>query len=84
MRFEITGLYLVGAWLIVQVAVTLLPVFKAAGRVMKTLVTLLVIGFIPALIISWVFELTPDVLRREDASSPADSTDSTKLISHSV
>ena len=41
---------------------------------MKTLVALLVIGFIPVLIISWVFELTPDRLRREDESAPADST----------
>jgi hypothetical protein len=31
-------LYLVGAWLIVQVAGTLLPVFEAPAWVMKTLV----------------------------------------------
>ena len=45
---RMAGLYLLGAWLIVQVATTLLPVFEAAGRVTKTLVGLLVIGFIPA------------------------------------
>ena len=67
------GLYLVGAWLIVQVAATLLPVFEAPGWVMKTLVGLLVIGFIPALVISWVFELTPDGLRREDEISEPNS-----------
>ena len=67
------GLYLVGAWLIVQVAATLLPVFEAPAWVMKTLVGLLVIGFIPALVISWVFELKPDGLRREDEISEPDS-----------
>jgi adenylate cyclase len=75
---RMAGLYLVGAWLIVQVAATLLPVFEAPGWVMKTLVALLVIGFIPALVISWVLELTPDGLRREDESAPADSIDSTE------
>jgi hypothetical protein len=69
---RMAGLYLVGAWLIVQVAATLLPVFEAPGWVMKTLVALLVIGFIPALIISWVFELTPDGLRREDEIASAE------------
>ena len=73
---RMAGLYLVGAWLIVQVAATLLPVFEAPGWVMKTLVALLVIGFIPALIISWVFELTPDGLRREDDAAPAEPGDS--------
>ena len=68
---RMAGLYLVGAWLIVQVAATLFPVFEAPAWVMKTLVGLLVIGFIPALVISWVFELTPDGLRREDESAPA-------------
>ncbi len=73
---RMAGLYLVGAWLIVQVAATLLPVFEAPSWVMKTLVALLVIGFIPALIISWVFELTPDGLRREDEIAPAEPSDS--------
>jgi adenylate cyclase len=75
---RMAGLYLVGAWLIVQVAATLFPVFEAPGWVMKTLVALLVIGFLPALIISWVFELTPEGLRREDESesAPAEPIDS--------
>ena len=75
---RMAGLYLVAAWLIVQVAATLFPVFEAPAWVMKTLVALLVIGFIPALIISWVFELTPDGLRREDESAPAEPSDATE------
>ena len=75
---RMAGLYLIGAWLIVQVGATLLPVFEAPGWVMKTLVALLAIGFIPALVIFWVCEITPDGLRREDESTPADSTDSSQ------
>ena len=53
------GLYLVGAWLLVQVAGTVLPMFGAPDWLPRTIVILLVIGFVPALIFSWVFELTP-------------------------
>ena len=62
---RMAGLYLVGAWLIVQVAATLLPVFEAPGWVMKVLVGVLAAGAIPALVFSWVYELTPEGIKRE-------------------
>ena len=62
---RMAGLYLVGAWLIVQVAGTLLPVFEAPAWVMKTLVGFLAVGFVPALIFAWVFELTPEGIKRD-------------------
>ena len=46
---RMAGLYLVGAWLVVQVAATLLPVFGAPDWVMKVLVGLLLIGFVAPL-----------------------------------
>jgi TolB-like protein/Tfp pilus assembly protein PilF len=66
---RMAGLYLVGAWLLVQVGATLLPVFEAPGWVMKALVAALAIGFPLALVFSWVFELTPEGLKR-DADVP--------------
>jgi adenylate cyclase len=51
--FRMAGLYLVGAWLITQVAGTILPMFDAPDWVAGTVVVLLAIGFIPALVISW-------------------------------
>jgi TolB-like protein/Flp pilus assembly protein TadD len=60
------GLYLVGAWLIVQVAGTILPMFGAPEWLPRSIVILLVIGFIPALVFSWVFELTPQGLKRDE------------------
>ncbi|MCB1560044.1 MAG: hypothetical protein KDI75_02920 [Xanthomonadales bacterium] len=49
---RMAGLYVVGAWVIVQVADTLLPLFNTPDWVMKALVALLVIGFIPTLVFS--------------------------------
>lgn len=69
---RMAGLYLVGAWLAVQVAATLLPVFDAPEWLMKALVVLLAAGFLAALVVSWIYELTPAGLQRDDelASGP--------------
>ncbi len=67
------GLYLVGAWLILQVADTLLPVYEAPGWVMKVLVAVLAIGFIPALAFAWIFELTPTGIKRDADVAPQES-----------
>ena len=67
------GLYLVGAWLLTQVASTLLPAFDAPGWALRGLIVTLAIGFVPAVIFSWVFELTPEGLKREDDVAPGRS-----------
>jgi TolB-like protein len=67
------GLYLVGAWLLTQVASTVLPMFGASEWLPRTIVSLLAIGFIPALIFSWVFELTPQGLKRDEDVRPEES-----------
>lgn len=70
---RVAGLYLVGAWLVVQVAATLLPVFDAPSWVMRVLVGVLAIGLLAALVFAWVFELTPEGLRRDADVPPAQS-----------
>src|SRR5207247_10951843 len=39
----------------------------------RTIVVLLAIGFVPAVIFSWVFELTPEGLKRDDDVAPEQS-----------
>jgi TolB-like protein/Tfp pilus assembly protein PilF len=70
---RMAGLYLVGAWLVVQVAGTVLPMFGAPEWLPRTIVVLLAIGFVPAVIFSWVFELTKQGLKREDDVAPEQS-----------
>src|SRR5947209_8251660 len=67
------GLYLVGSWLLVQVAGTVLPMFGAPDWLPRSIVILLAIGFVPALIFSWVFELTPHGLKRDEDVAPEQS-----------
>src|SRR5205814_1883136 len=67
------GLYLVGSWLLVQVASTVLPMFGAPDWLPRSVVILLAIGFLPALIFSWVFEMTPQGLKRDEDVKPEES-----------
>ena len=71
--FRMAGLYLVGAWLIIQIAETLLPIFHTPDWVLQALVVFLAIGFIPALVFSWIFELTPEGIRRDAELAPGQS-----------
>src|SRR5436190_14076249 len=70
---RMAGLYLVGAWLLTQVASTVLPMFGAPEWLHRTIVVLLAIGFVPAVIFSWVFELTPEGLKRDEDVAPEQS-----------
>ncbi len=57
--------YAVSAWLIIQVAETIFPLFGFDETPARFIVILLAIGFIPALIIAWVYELTPEGLKKD-------------------
>ena len=62
---RIAILYLVSSWVLLQLAdvlTSLLNVPEAAGSIV---VMLLILGFFPALIFAWVYEMTPEGLKRE-------------------
>lgn len=70
---RMAGLYLVGAWLMVQVLDSLLPMFGAPDWIARTLVMLMAVGFVPALVFAWIFELTPEGLKRDDSVPASES-----------
>jgi len=65
--------YLVLSWLLVQVGSVLLPTFEAPTWVMRVVVLLLAAGFVVTLVFSWVFELTPEGLKRESEIDRSES-----------
>ncbi len=75
--FRMAGLYLVGAWLVVQIAETLLPAFDVPGWVLRATIILLAIGFVPVLIFSWLFELTPEGIKRDGEAGTGQSVAAT-------
>jgi len=72
--------YVVTAWLIIQVVETVFPAFGFTDKAIRIVVIVLGIGFVPAVIGAWIFELTPEglkrdteVRRRDDAKGAASS-----------
>jgi len=65
--FRVAVAYLVAAWVLVQVADVVVPAVRLPDWTVTLIVVLLAIGFLPALVGAWIFELTPDGLRRESA-----------------
>ena len=57
--------YVVAAWLIIQVVETILPAFGYSDVALRYIVIVLAVAFIPTLVLSWVFEITPEGLKRE-------------------
>jgi TolB-like protein/Tfp pilus assembly protein PilF len=63
--FRVAVAYLAGAWLLTEVAGTLIPAFGIPDWGVRFVVIMFALGFLPALIISWAYELTPEGLKRE-------------------
>ena len=57
--------YLALAWLVTEVAGTVFPAFGIPDWGVRFFVIAFALGFVPALIISWVYEITPEGLKRE-------------------
>ena len=57
--------YVVAAWLIIQVVETILPAFGYGDAAIRYIVIVLAIAFIPTLVFSWAFEITPEGVKRE-------------------
>ena len=59
--FRVAFAYLALAWLLTEVADTLFPVFGIPDWGFRLLVIVFALGFVPTLIFSWVYEITPGV-----------------------
>ncbi len=58
--------YAVVGWLLIQVADVILPTFHAPVWVMQGFIALIILGFPIALVLAWIYELTPMGLQRSD------------------
>jgi len=65
--------YLVASWIVIQVISTVLPLIGAPVYIGKLILILLIIGFPFWLIFSWVYEITPDGIKRTVSVKPEES-----------
>jgi TolB-like protein/Tfp pilus assembly protein PilF len=64
-------LYGMAAWLLVQIATQVFPFFEIPNWVVRFIVVALVLGFPIAMLLAWLYELTPKGLVREEDVEPA-------------
>ena len=72
--YKVGVAYLGISWVISQVAALGLESFEAPGWVIKAIIILLLIGLPVALIFGWIYELTPEGLKKTEAVEISDST----------
>src|SRR4030095_1833848 len=63
--FKVGAAYLALAWIVVQITATLTPAFHLPESALPLVSWIGVIGFPCVLLFSWVYELTPEGLKRE-------------------
>jgi len=76
--YRVAAAYGVVSWLLIQIATQVFPFFDIPNWATRMVIVVLMLGFPIALIIAWVYELTPQGLQRTDEVAPA------KSISHST
>jgi hypothetical protein len=69
--FRLIGFYIVGAWLVIQVASTLFPAWGIPGTALRYLIVAAVICFPIAVVFSWFYDVTTDGIVRTAPSGDA-------------
>jgi len=71
---RVVAAYIVASWVVLQVADLLSEILELPDWTAKFAFAILVIGFVPALILAWAYDLTPDgveVTANDDRTPPA-------------
>jgi len=71
--FRVGIAYGVTAWLLIQISDTVFPRIGLSESAVTLVIALLGIGFVPALIFAWAFEMTPEGIKREQDVDRAES-----------
>jgi adenylate cyclase len=76
--------YVVAAWLVIQVIETIFPAFGFTDRAVRIAVIVLGIGFVPAVIAAWVFEWTPEGLKRDEDARGGEGSFGARILDRAI
>jgi TolB-like protein/tetratricopeptide (TPR) repeat protein len=71
--YRVTVVYVIASWLLLQVADTLFPAFGVRDDGMRMLALALLFSYPVVMIFTWVFDLTPDGIKKTLAAQPEES-----------
>jgi hypothetical protein len=64
--YRVAVAYVLGGWALAQGIAQVFPVFDVPNWVVRSIVVLIELGFPVALVLAWLFELTPEGIRRTE------------------
>ncbi len=62
--------YAVAGWLLVEVMELITGTFEAPPWLLKVFISVVVLGVVPVMIFSWVYEITPEGIKKEASDHP--------------
>src|ERR1044072_4812280 len=65
--YRVAIAYVVAGWALAQGLAQVLPVFEIPNSVIRVVIALLLIGFPVALVLAWVFDVTPQGIKATPA-----------------
>jgi TolB-like protein/Flp pilus assembly protein TadD len=71
--YRVAVAYAVVSWLLIQIATQVFPFFEIPNWAVRSVVLVLLLGLPIALVLAWVYELTPEGLKRTDEVAPDES-----------
>ncbi len=76
--------YLVVGWLLTEVLTTILPTLGAPDWTARAVILVFALGFIPAVVLSWVYELTPEGIKRDHEISRRGAVTDNKPFNYTI
>jgi len=71
--FRVGIAYAIATWVLLQITEVIAPILDLPAWAPKLIFVILAVGFVPALIFAWAFELTPEGLKKEKDVDRSDS-----------
>src|SRR4051794_927976 len=72
--YKVAIAYIVGGWALSQGVAQVFPVFDVPSSVIRAIVLLIILGLPVALVLAWMFELTPQGIKRTETADAMPAT----------
>jgi hypothetical protein len=72
--YRVAVAYALMAWALAQGIAQVFPVFDVPNWMVRSIVVLMALGFLVALVLAWLFDLTPEGIQRTADISPSETS----------
>jgi TolB-like protein len=69
--YKVAVAYAVVGWLLIQIATQVFPFFEIPNWAIRMIVLLIILGFPVAVVFAWLFEITPEGIKRTEVAEAA-------------